>query len=219
MVRKTKDASDITYANLLAAAEQLFFEKGVAQTTLADIATQAGLTRGAIYWHFKDKTSLLKALLEQAMLPMQGMLNALDEGPQSDPMSAIRNMCVQSLVTLAQSTRQQRIFTILFHKCENVGDVAGMLGEEMRCRDEYLDRTKRLLLQAQAMGQLPADADVSLCIQLLHNFMAGTKHQWLVMQPQYSLELVAPAMVDAVLAGLKTMPPKAILAAKCAENG
>lgn len=208
MVRKTKDAADNTYASLLAAAEQVFFEKGVAATTLTDIATAAGVTRGAIYWHFKDKASLLKALLDQAMLPMQAMLSALDDGPQPDPLGAVRAMCVQSLVNLVQSPQQQRIFTILLHKCENVGDVAIMLAEEMRCRDEYLDRTKRLLQQAQDMGQIPADADVLVCMQVLHSFMVGTKHQWLVMQPPYPLDQVAPAMVDAVLAGLRTSPPR-----------
>ncbi len=207
MVRKTKDAADNTYASLLEAAERVFFEKGVGGTTLADIAAEAGVTRGAIYWHFKDKASLLKALLDQAMLPMQAMLNALDDGPQPDPMGAIRNMCVQSLVNLVNSPQQQRVFTILLHKCENVGDVAIMLAEEMRCRDEYLNRTKSLLLQAQSMGQIPANADVSLCMQILHSFMVGTKHQWLVMQPAYALDQAAPAMVDAVLAGLRTQPP------------
>ena len=47
MVRRTKEEAQVTRAQILEAAEQAFYERGVARTTLADIATLAGVTRGA----------------------------------------------------------------------------------------------------------------------------------------------------------------------------
>jgi TetR/AcrR family acrAB operon transcriptional repressor len=208
MVRKTKEDTEHTYAALLDAAEQVFFNKGVAQTTLAEIASAAGMTRGAIYWHFKDKSALLQALFEQAKLPMETMLADLPACTAIDPMGALRYMCVHSLTTLAASAKQQRVFGILFHKCENVGEVADVLEHELACRDECLARFEAILQQAVAQGQLPADTDVRLSLQIMHNFMMGSMREWLLDTDSYPLASAAPAMVDMVLAGLRTCPPR-----------
>lgn len=54
MVRRTKEEAQETRQQILEAAEKAFHARGVARTTLADIAKLAGVTRGAIYWHFQD---------------------------------------------------------------------------------------------------------------------------------------------------------------------
>mgnify|MGYP000926718169 CR=1 FL=1 len=55
MVKKSKADAELTRQHLLDAAELLFLERGVSRTSLQHIATAAGATRGAIYWHFKDR--------------------------------------------------------------------------------------------------------------------------------------------------------------------
>ena len=71
MVRKTReDARDA----LLTAALQTFRERGVAHTRLSDVAARAGVTRGAIYWHFKDKAELFAAVCERGTLPVEALL-------------------------------------------------------------------------------------------------------------------------------------------------
>jgi hypothetical protein len=64
MARKTKEEADKTRHLLLDAAEHLFWEQGVSKTTLASIAEYAGLTRGAIYWHFDNKADLFNAMCD-----------------------------------------------------------------------------------------------------------------------------------------------------------
>lgn len=49
MVRRTKEEAQETRAQIIEAAEKAFYKRGVARTTLADIAELAGVTRGAIY--------------------------------------------------------------------------------------------------------------------------------------------------------------------------
>lgn len=208
MARKTKEDAEHTYAALLEAAEQMFFDKGVAHTTLNDIAAAAGMTRGAIYWHFKDKGALLQALLDQAMLPMETILSEVDECCIQDPMRAMRDICVQSLSSLAQAPRQQRIFDIFFNKCENTGEMAAVLQRETACRNECHKRFKRMLAEAVTQGQLPTDLDVELAMNILNNFIVGTMHEWLQEPRSYALDAVAPAMVDMLFAGLKACPPR-----------
>jgi TetR/AcrR family acrAB operon transcriptional repressor len=208
MARKTKDDAQLTCAALLDAAEQVFFDNGVAGTTLNDIATFAGLTRGAIYWHFKDKTDLVEALFARAMLPMEAMLNVLEQASDTHPLQAVRTMCVQALTDLARSPGQQRVFSIMFLKCEHVGPLANMMDERHAKKKECLEQVLTVLHRAVSAGQLPPDTDVVLAQQVISNFMGGTMREWLFAPQSYALDACAPAMVDMLLAGLQACPPR-----------
>ncbi|MDS7773050.1 TetR family transcriptional regulator, partial [Klebsiella oxytoca] len=56
MARKTKQQALETRQHILDVALRLFSQQGVSSTSLAAIAKAAGVTRGAIYWHFKNKS-------------------------------------------------------------------------------------------------------------------------------------------------------------------
>ena len=71
MVRRTKEDAVATRNSLLDAAEQVFYDKGVSRASLGDIAQAAGATRGAIYWHFKDKADLFNAMMDRVTLPLE----------------------------------------------------------------------------------------------------------------------------------------------------
>ena len=208
MARKTKDDAQLTCTALLEAAERVFFDNGVAGTTLNDIATSAGLTRGAIYWHFKDKADLLKAMFARAMLPMEAMLNELEQASSENPLRALRTMCVQALTNLAQSPEQQRVFSIMFHKCEHVGPLVEILEDKHNKRDECLEQVRSVLQKAVSAGHLPADTDVALAHQTINNFMTGTISEWLFTPQGFALDQCAAAMVDMMMAGLQACPPR-----------
>ncbi len=63
-MKRTKEEARKTKEKILKCAVQAFIEKGFEKTSLAYIAEQAGLTKGAIFWHFKDKSSILDEIIE-----------------------------------------------------------------------------------------------------------------------------------------------------------
>ncbi|MEM7459322.1 MAG: TetR family transcriptional regulator [Pseudomonadota bacterium] len=65
-----------TQKRLLEAARTLFVEQGFAQTGLPEIVRQAGVTRGALYHHFEDKTDLFRAMAVQEAKAIADMINA-----------------------------------------------------------------------------------------------------------------------------------------------
>ena len=69
-VRRTKEDSQQTRQRILTAARRRFASHGVTRTSLQDIATAAGVTRGAVYWHFVSKRALFRAMREQVSLPL-----------------------------------------------------------------------------------------------------------------------------------------------------
>ena len=95
MVRRTKTEAAATRQKLLDAAAAVFRERGVAHSTLAEVAAAAGVTRGAVYWHFRDKAHLFDALCEREQLPMEAMLACAGETRQKDPLGALRTLAVE----------------------------------------------------------------------------------------------------------------------------
>lgn len=61
---KKAEQSEATRTALLQAARELFTERGYAGTATEDIAQRAGVTRGALYYQFRDKSGLFYAVLE-----------------------------------------------------------------------------------------------------------------------------------------------------------
>ena len=63
MARRTKAEAEQTRQKILKAALDLFTEKGYERATFEDVADRIGLTKGAVYWHFKSKPDLFAELV------------------------------------------------------------------------------------------------------------------------------------------------------------
>jgi TetR/AcrR family acrAB operon transcriptional repressor len=208
MARKTKLEAAITREQLLDAAERVFREHGVARTSLAEVAAAAGVTRGAVYWHFKDKADLFEAMCERATLPLDALLSDAAVAPCADPLGALRELSIAVLNTLATDLRAQAVFEVIFHKSELTGELATMAGERERERCQCVDNVERLVQQAVAIDQLPPDTDTALTARLLHDCVAGLMREWVLDKSAYDLAERAPDFVDAILAGIVAKPPR-----------
>ena len=91
MVRRTRDEAAETRNRILDAAERVFSERGVSHTSLEDIAKAAGVTRGAIYWHFKNKSELFTAMVNRVTLPMEEMVARSGEDDAANPLALLKD--------------------------------------------------------------------------------------------------------------------------------
>lgn len=202
MVRKTKQDALETRNRLLDAAEKVFFEKGVSQTALTDIANAAELTRGAIYWHFKNKAELFEAMVDRVRLPIESLAECCADDKHPDPLDRLRAFAVQILKETVRSPRRRRVFTILFHKFEHNGEAKTV---ELRQQAAFIDsiqRIERTLQNAVARGQLPQDLDTQKAAIAHHAFITGLISNWLLLPGSFDLEANAEAMVDSFFAML-----------------
>lgn len=62
-MRRTKEAALETRAKILESALDIFSEKNFSNASLTEIAANVGLTKGALYWHFRNKNDLLLRLV------------------------------------------------------------------------------------------------------------------------------------------------------------
>ena len=147
MARKTKEEAQKTRETILRTAENLFYEHGVGRTSLQEIAAAANVTRGAVYWHFKDKDDLLWAIADDVFMPHEDLLDRLVAMESDDPLSLLHQNCITTLDAITNNPRRRRVFTILTQRCENIADMELLNRSNDACRDRVLARLETLFEQ------------------------------------------------------------------------
>jgi len=71
--------SDLTKKRIVQAANQLFYRKGFSQTSFSDVVAEADVPRGNIYYYFKSKEEILKAVIRYRLDTISGMLADWDK--------------------------------------------------------------------------------------------------------------------------------------------
>ncbi|VUD64796.1 HTH-type transcriptional regulator TtgR [Thalassocella blandensis] len=204
MVRKTKAEALATRNLLLDTAERLFFERGVSKTSLADIAKAAEMTRGAIYWHFKNKYDLLQAMMERVRLPPETLLEAPVENA---PLQAMRDYAVKMLRDTATNPRRRRVLSIMMHRCEKNEDEAKAL--TVRQQAAFIDCTSHIRLcmtTAVKLELLPANLDTDKATTMYLALLFGLISNWLFLPDNFDLEADAEALTDAFFPMLHHSP-------------
>jgi TetR/AcrR family acrAB operon transcriptional repressor len=204
MVRRTKEEALATRMALLDAAERVFSERGVSRTSLSDVAAAAGVTRGAVYWHFKDKVDLLDAMLRRVVLPMEEAQAACTgSDPAGDPLGHLRNCLLKVLKRTATDPQSQRVFEIVFHKCEYIDEMAPARDRCAAMREGYLSEIERGLRNAIKQGQLPSGVRVRTAATGLHALVDGLIANWVQKPDYFALEREAAHVIDMFLDGLR----------------
>ena len=102
----------------------MFFEHGVSSTTLAQIAKAAGVTRGAIYWHFADKAELFYAMRDEVQIPLIDRTDSIlaEADPALDPLQRVERFLGAIFDHLFNDEATRKTFQIMTFKCEYVGE-------------------------------------------------------------------------------------------------
>ena len=202
MARKTREEALATRNRIIDAAETVFHEKGVAHASLEEIAAAAGVTRGAIYWHFKDKAELFDAMMQRVMLPVEDLGERADTCGAEDPLLALRNCAVAVLARTARDAAVQRIFDIAYHKCEYVGDAAGVRERHIASQAECLKTIEAGFRECVKKGRLRKDVNPRIAAIGAMSLVSGLIANWVLDPKSFSLRLHAETLVDTYFRGL-----------------
>ena len=206
MARRTRAEALATRTRILDAAERVFSRRGVSRTSLDDIARAAGVTRGAIYWHFKDKADLFGAMLGRVALPMEEMLQRTSEAAGDDPLAHVRGRSVAVLRKVAGDARARRVFDVVAHKCEYVDEMAAVRRRINGMRANCLAQLESGFRNAVRRGLLPASVAPRAAAVGLHALVDGLITNWLI-DPKYLADArAAEQIVDRYLEGLGARP-------------
>jgi TetR/AcrR family acrAB operon transcriptional repressor len=202
MARRTKAEAAATRNRILDAAERVFSRRGASRPSLEDIAAAAGVTRGAIYWHFRNKADLFAAMLARVTLPMEEMVGRSGDDALTDPLGYIRRCMVTVLRKTTDDAQTRRVFEIVCHKCEYVDEMARVRDRYVEMRADCLGELERGVRNAIRRGLLPAGVNARSAAVGLHALVDGLISNWLLDPKYFPLAREAEAMVDRYLAGL-----------------
>lgn len=204
MVRRTKEEAAATRDSILDAAEILFAKHGVSRTTLQHIATAAGVTRGAIYWHFVDKGAVFSAMMERATMPMDAAVKLAGERAPTDPLQSLRDEMMAVLQIVEGDEKARRVFEIATLKTEFTDEVDSARAHKRESVARWRGRLQDQFAQAKAEGTLPVSVDprnASMCMWVM---LDGLIRNWIFEPGAFELVDLGAELIDTYIAGLRT---------------
>ena len=205
MVRKTKEDALATRDSILDAAELLFVAKGMSGTTLQHIATAAGLTRGAIYWHFEDKAALFNALMERAKMPLESALQLLDKEDPADPLGDIREYIVCVFRLTVDDLRARRAFEIATLKMEFVEEMNAVRRRRAEMTGQWMQKLEGRISIGIEHGLLKPHVDAKVVALGLFALLDGLLRAWLLDPQAFDLVKVGEQIIDTHLECLRAV--------------
>lgn len=208
MARRTKEDAAATRDSILDAAEQLFAQQGVSRTTLQHIATAAGVTRGAIYWHFDDKGVLFNAMMDRAKLPMETALDALTASNGDDPLEELQQYFMRVLYEAVHNPQARRVFEIAVLKLEFVDELDAVRARRTESMARWMALVGERVASAIARGQVRADVDAHSFALCLWVMVDGAIRNWLFDPAAFDLEALGRELIAPHLAAIRVVQSK-----------
>ncbi|AFL54521.1 AcrR family transcriptional regulator [Sinorhizobium fredii] len=185
-MRRTKADAEETRRKILSAAERVFYKKGVSGTTLDEVAGQAGVTRGAIYWHFANKTDLFLALYEAVPLPHEDMIAREIETEAFDTLAIVEEATGDWLDILAKDDQRQRILAIML-RCDYDDEMSTVLIKQKLVDERHNAILERAFARALERGQLKETWTPASAVRTLNWTMMGLCTDWLLFGRRFDL--------------------------------
>ncbi|WP_447865935.1 multidrug efflux transporter transcriptional repressor AcrR [Rahnella bonaserana] len=196
MARKTKSQALETRQQILDAAVREFSARGVSSTSLTDIANAAGVTRGAIYWHFRNKVELFNAIWEAYESRIKVLEVEYQTNFPNNPLRILREILIYILVATVTDSQRKALMEIIFHKCEFVGEMTSVHEARKALYMEGYGKIERILVRCIEEKQLPDDLDTRQAAIILRAYLTGLMENWLFIPESFDLEGNAGRFVD-----------------------
>lgn len=173
-------------AALIAAARQCFAASGYFNARIADIAQQAGMSQGSIYWYFASKEELLKAVLAEAFESL-GVVMAEAAAAPGDAQHKLDRLLNDLLEYAQEGSEFTSIMISLMGKPNE--DMFARLGFDMDAIGlGYTQSLLAILRQAQAEGVIPAEHDPLTLTMMFFGMFNGMNlvygQEWLSLPPE-----------------------------------
>ena len=178
-MRKTKTEAQKTRQHLLDAALEVFWRDSVTRASLQVIAQEAGVTRGALYWHFKNKEDLFETLFEQQYADFFAAFNDQTLRDNQDVWTHLQHNLTTMFETLATRESKHKFCNVMFSKCEQTAGNETIT--ELACRYHCLFQKQiaYALQLSREQGRLPENTDIELAAIYLESSLVGLIKIWI----------------------------------------
>jgi AcrR family transcriptional regulator len=171
---------------LITAAMDLFASYGYRGTSLARIARAAGVTKGALYWHFDDKEDFFLAVVEQVLRDWQ---SAYEKRPPAKSAAEYRKEFLEMFETSARLNEKNpwvsRLLLIITLESHKIGP---RVLRAMRKGNERQFQHLRIVIQrGKELGVFDPDLDVNWAATQIWSSTVGVQLLWYLHGPRFDL--------------------------------
>jgi AcrR family transcriptional regulator len=145
--KSTRQAVDMRQ-QILETAKGLFIQQGYHGLAMREIAEALGVTKAALYYHFKDKEELFLAILSAYLDEMEVLLAQI----QAEPLSSSGRVRMLVTCILTQPTEQRALIRLASQEMAQV-DVAARQAFDRAYHEKFIDRIKALLAQGMESAE------------------------------------------------------------------
>lgn len=196
-----------TRERIIASAARVFGQKGFQRASLDLVASDAGLTKGAIYWHFKSKNDLYFALLDarfqrdvSSMREAQSTMLA-DAAPQETP-GLMATLFSASLNAATTDPDWPRLFVeVMGHSREP--EVRERIGQFY---EQGWDVARQMVADLQSAGRIRPDIDADMMAAFWFALADGLILAWLSQPERINFTTLAQGILDMMWRGIA--PPE-----------
>lgn len=201
-MRKTKEEAAITREQLLKKALAVFSKKGYSAATLQDIASEADVTRGAIYWHFGSKAELYNTLIkEYSDRGSQIVQQAASEG--GTLIDILRRVFVRLLEIVEKDREMRALMELYLFKTGPVPELEQGRLQQIESGNSLIEMLAGIMGQGIEAGLLRSDVDAIDMARAYLAFQNGLIQLWLTSPNKFSLKASANSFADILLTGIR----------------
>lgn len=204
-MRKTKAEAQQTREALLSAALDVFYRRGVSHASLHEIAATASLTRGAVYWHFKNKEDLFDALFQHWNADLAQLLDTDIATASPDIWRNLLASAEQFLYRLVDDAEFRKFCHILHLNCEFTEHNRTIAHRLQQYQAQWLQRLRAAFSICRQHGILPADTDIEQAALYCHATLKGLVDIWLAGEA-FDLKTTGVRLMSACMASLHHNP-------------
>ena len=193
-MRRTKEESEKTKENILYISLKVFGQKGYNATKLSDIAKEAGLTRGAIYYHFNNKAELFDALLDIFNKKLHNVMQPIINS-SINTIDKLKKSLKEYFILLENDKGMQEFQKVQFSKEELVGSNKNI----DQCKKEamaHFNMIKNAILNGQQKGDINSEIDPHQFTFFFFSFVFGIINNWLFFDQPFKLSKMGPEYLD-----------------------
>ena len=193
-MRKTKEEALKTRSRVLQSAMKVFLAKGYSQTSLTDIAKAAGYTRGAVYWHFEDKSEILETLISKfhdRFLNIQAKIlpSALN------PLQKVIEIININFLELYRNKEFRDFIELTWFKTE-IDQHAGLLPGKVAITKIFNNTIDLLFNEAAKEGILKEDIDPEIAALTVTSLINGIYRGYFVLPDKLRAEAVGKSIIE-----------------------
>ena len=171
MARRTKQEAEATRENILDAALDIIYEKGYARSTFVDIANRIKLTKGAIYWHFKNKPEMFLALAGELEQQIEARMKPVMDNTRT--LVDLKRALYEMILLVAREKKFRKYYTTVFYRMEWTDELLSVKHFFEKQDRSMMAWVVDILSHAQSTGAIPKEKDSASLSRALLELVNG----------------------------------------------